>query len=384
MKSNTLLQFLNRNFEPKYTVWVSVSISFVILLLIAFSREKLNLWDFDVYLTAKNALFESGSPYFERESLRYIYPPSSIPLLYLISDSELYKTLYFSIIGAFWLSIPVFFCRTIIQWSAAVLVFLYVFGSHGYVTLFTGNLAPLLYFVAAGIAFAYWTERVSITTFVFVILAVSLVKPFYLEFLIFIWFKRDFLYFLVASFVSVICFFGINAIFYPELFTEFIQALKVDRYDSEIFGITLFSYVTSLGFSSVVGLFFQLLCIGILLTLFIQRAPSIDVVKQFSLLFILAVFINPKHISYDLMVAVPPLVFILLKSPKLASILGFLLLFAVSIFDFAIADEPYFQWWLGYLVALLIALLCMPTQIPFKELPKAIISPLNQRWITKP
>ncbi len=384
MKSNTVLQFLNRSFEPKYTVWVSVSISFFALFLMALSREKLNLWDFNVYLTAKNALSESGSPYFERESLRYIYPPSSIPLLHLIGDTDTYKTLYFSIIGAFWLSIPVFFCRTIVQWAVAILALLYVFGSHGYITLFTGNIAPLLYFVAAGIALAYWMDKVSISTFVLVIIAISLVKPFYLEFLIFIWFKRNFLSFILASLISTAGFFAINAVFYPELFSQFVHALKVDRYDSEIFGITLFSYLTSFGLSSFIGLFLQLLCIGVLFILFIQRAPGMNVAKQFSALFILAVFINPKHISYDLMVAVPPLVFMLLQSPKLAAFSGFFVLMAVTAVDLEIAKEPYFQWWLGYLVALSIALLSVPAQIPYRDLPKAVLSPLNQRWITKP
>ncbi|MEM8651655.1 MAG: hypothetical protein AAGF54_14060 [Pseudomonadota bacterium] len=384
MKSNTVLQFLNRSFEPKYTVWVSITISFFVLLLLAFSRENLNLWDFNVYVTAKNALLESGSPYFERESLRFIYPPSSIPLLYLISDSELYKTLYFSIIGALWLSIPVFFSRTIVQWVAATSIFLFVFGNHGYITLFTGNLAPLLYFVAAAVSLAFWMDKVSISTFVLVILAISLVKPFYLEFLIFVWFKRDFLSFFLASLISTAGFFSINAVFYPELFSQFVHALKVDRYDSEIFGITLFSYLTSFGLSSFIGLFLQLLCIGVLFILFIQRAPGMTTTQQFSALFILAVFINPKHISYDLMVAVPPIVFMLLQSPKRTALLGFLVLTVVSVFDMGIAKELYFQWWLGYLGVLLIVLLSNSLQIRYQDLPRAVIWPANQRSITKP
>ena len=379
-----MLQFLNRSFEPKYTVWVSITISFLVLLLLAFSRENLNLWDFNVYVTAKNALLESGSPYFERESLRFIYPPSSIPLLYLISDSELYKTLYFSIVGALWLSIPVFFSRTIVQWVAATSIFLFVFGNHGYITLFTGNLAPLLYFMAAAVSLAFWMDKVSISTFVLVILAISLVKPFYLEFLIFVWFRKDFLSFLLASLISTAGFFAINAVFYPELFSQFVHALKVDRYDSEIFGITLFSYLTSFGLSSFIGLFLQLLCIGVLFILFIQRAPGMTMTQQFSALFILAVFINPKHISYDLMVAVPPLVFMLLQSPKRTALLGFLVLIVVSVFDMGIAKELYFQWWLGYVGVLLIVLLSNSLQIRYQDLPRAVIWPANQRSITKP
>lgn len=332
-------------------------VSALILLLIDYHFEFAKLWDFRVYLRASEHFFETGNPYYEAESLRFIYPPTASFVFYLINDNAFFGSFVFAFNGALWVMTACLFCRSRLENSVVIPALFILFGMQGWVAVLTGNIACLLYFVAAVASLMYHNKLIATSAFAVVILLLTLVKPFYAEFLIFIWLAYGMWRFLAVSLVVVSAFFAINMIFYPVLFEHFLSALQFDRYDTEIYGITLFSHISSFGFNSAISVVLQLLLIGILFGLFVLRLPSLRYDQQFLILFILAVFINPKHITYDLMVAVPALVILLIQSNTKTMIAGASVLVGVSLFDFSGEDKPYFQWWYGYVVTLVLVLI---------------------------
>lgn len=331
--------------------------STLILALLDYVYDFAKLWDFRVYLKAQASFFETGNPYYEAESLRFIYPPSASFIFYLINDSTFFGSVVFALNGAAWIMTACVFCRSKFDLCIVIPALLLLFGMQGWVAILTGNIACLLYFSAAIAGFLYHHKAISTLVFVVVILCLTVIKPFYAEFLIFIWLAQGIRSFLLASFLVIVAFFAINLIFYPELFEYFLTALKFDHYDTEIYGITLFSHLSSLGFNSLFSIGVQFLLIGILFILFVLRLPSLSHGQQFLYIFILAVFINPKHITYDLMVALPALVILLAQSHMRVIIVGVGILMAASVFDFNAEGKPYFQWWYAFLTTFIIVLI---------------------------
>ncbi|MEM7215372.1 MAG: hypothetical protein AAF423_07505 [Pseudomonadota bacterium] len=346
--------------DRKLPVWASVFSVFVLacvaLACADYTHDFARLWDFRVYLKAKEHLALTGTPYYESESLRFIYPPTSIFLLHVISSEEWFKSAYFVVAGALWLSTATIFCRRPVHYLIVFPVLFLAFGKHGYITLLTGNIACVLYFIAAASAWMHFTGRMSAFFFAALILGLTLIKPFYAEFLIFIWFTRGLRDFLITSVAVVALFFAINLLIYPDLFSEFLSALKLDRHDSEIFGITLMSHLGKLGFPTLIAAGLHFLLIGGLFLAFLGNLTNMSNLERFCCLFILAVFINPKHITYDLLVALPALTVLLLETRPMARILGFALILISSTLDFGIAGEAYFQWWYGFVFAFAIVL----------------------------
>ena len=332
-------------------------VSSLILSLIDYHFEFAKLWDFRVYLRAREHFFETGNPYYEAESLRFIYPPTASFVFYLINDSAFLNSFVFAFNGALWVMTACLFCRSRLEISVVISALFILFGMQGWVAVLTGNIACLLYFVAAVASLMYHNKLISTSVFAVMILLLTLIKPFYAEFLIFIWLAYGIWRFLAVSLVVVSVFFAINMIFYPVLFEHFLSALQFDRYDTEIYGITLFSHISSFGFNSAISIVPQLLLIGTLFGLFVLRLPSLRHDQQFLILFILAVFINPKHITYDLMVAVPALVILLLQANTKTMIVGASILVGVSLLDFSGEGKPYFQWWYGYIGTFILVLI---------------------------
>lgn len=306
------------------------------------------LWDFRVYLKARTAFFETGNPYFDAESLRFIYPPSATFVFYFINDSAFFKSVVFVLNGTLWVMTACFFCRSKYDLAVVIPALLFLFGMQGWVAILTGNIACLLYFSAALAGLLYYNQILSTIMFAALVLLLTLIKPFYAEFLIFVWFVRGFKSFLVASLAVVSAFFAINLTIYPELFQAFLNALKVNSYDTEIYGITFFSNLSSLGFNSFIAAIMHLSLIGFMFVLFVLRLPYLNRSQQYGCLFILAVFINPKHITYDLMVAVPALVVLLLQTRSKVLMMGAAILILASVLDFTTEGKPYFQWWYAF------------------------------------
>jgi len=331
-------------------------LSVIILLLIDANTNLPRLWDFNVYLKAKSNLLEAVSPYYDSESLRFIYPPSSLFLLYIVHASDWFKSAYFVLNGALWISICAFFCRRPIELLIVIPIVLFAFGKHGQIAVLTGNIALLLYFVAALACWLYYTDKVSLLVFSLVILALVLIKPFYAEFLILIWFKRGIGAFIKSSMIVIFAFFAINLIFYPELFSQFLGSLKVENYDTEIFGITAFSHLSGLGFPAPTAALIHFALIATLFAIFLLRIDELDERQRFCCLFILAVFINPKHITYDLIAGLSALSVLILTSNWPKQIIGFALIALSSFAKFEIAGEPYFQWWYAFVLVFIIAL----------------------------
>ncbi len=314
------------------------------------------LWDFRVYLKARDIYFETGNPYFDAESLRFIYPPSATFLFYFINDSAVFRSIIFAINGALWITTACFFCRSKYDLVIVVPALLLVFGMQGWVTILTGNIACLLYFSAALIGLLYYNQIISTVIFTALVLLLMLIKPFYAEFLIFVWFVRGVKEFLIACVAGVCAFFAINLAIYPELFVDFLNALKVDSYDTEIYGITAFSHLTGLGLNTISAATMHLALIGFMFVLFVIRLPSLNRNQQYACLFILAVFINPKHISYDLMVGIPALIILLMQARIKILAIGSAILILASLLDFNPNGKPYFQWWYAFVVTYILVL----------------------------
>lgn len=319
-------------------------------------------WDFNVYLKAQTHLFETGTPYFERESLRYIYPPSANFLLYVVSDIYLYKTLYFILTGTLWTLTACLFARRPIEIAIILPVLFLVFGMQGWVTVLSGNIATIMYFIAAFSAWFYFTEKISTIAFTAIITALALVKPFYAEFLLFIWFARDFKTFILCAIGLLAAFFAINLTVYNELFFTFLETLKVDDFDNEIFGITLMSFIIESSGGKNIGLAF-LAHLGVIsgfLMQFIIRFKSFSTQEQFAAIFIIAAFINPKQITYDLMVCIPALTYLLIVSKRWVFVLGALSITLASTVDIGFGGKLWFQWWLTAFVCFLLVLFTRP------------------------
>ncbi len=319
----------------------------------------IRFWDFRVYLKAKEVLLETGSPYFDRESLRFIYPPTAIPFLHLLNDTHGFQSAYFVGIGALWFGTAALFCRRNVHLIVVFPVFLLVFGKHGYVTVLTGNIGPAMYFVAALAMLQFLRGKLSVIVFSLIILLLTLIKPFYAEFLIAIWFVAGFLTFLKASVAVTGLFFAVNLVFYPNLFFEFLSALKVGEHDTEIFGITMLSHLVSLNVPELLAVTLHFGLVGFLVLLIAQRFSGMSSIAQFCGVFILAVLINPKHVTYDLLVLVPPLVVVLLEGRRWVSLLGLGILFVASYVNFELAPKPYYQWWYACVIAFLISMLAL-------------------------
>ncbi|MEM9277372.1 MAG: hypothetical protein AAGA76_02220 [Pseudomonadota bacterium] len=305
---------LNREFSASAALLAVSAIACFALAIFDYSHDFTRFWDFQVYLKAKEHLAVTGSPYYEADSLRFIYPPSSLFMLNLITESEWFKSVYFILGGTLWLATAAIFCRRPLHLLIVFPVLLMAFGKHGYITMLTGNIACILYFVAAISAWLYFTGRISILVFSVLILALTLIKPFYAEFMIFIWFVRGLRIFIAASIAVIALFFAINLLLYPQLFAEFLDALKFQTHDTEIFGVTLMSHLNALGLATPAAAFFHFTLIGLFFLAFLGSLQTMSRLQIFCCLFTLAVFINPKHISYDLMVALPALSVVLLES----------------------------------------------------------------------
>lgn len=332
-------------------------LSALILSLIDYSFDFAKLWDFRVYLRARENYFETGNPYYEAESLRFIYPPSASSIFYLINESMLFGSFVFALNGALWIMTAYLFCRTRFEFLVVIPPLFILFGMQGWVAILTGNIACLLYFVAAVVSFLYHHKAISTVVFAGVILLLTLIKPFYAEFLIFIWLAHGIRHFLFVSLAVVFAFFAINILFYPSLFEHFLSALQVDRYDTEIYGITLFSHISSFGFSSAFSIIPQFFLLGLMFAVFLLRLPFLKRDQQFLMMFILAVFINPKHITYDLMVAVPALLVLLIQSNTRIMVIGAAILIGASVFDFNAEGQPYFQWWYAFVATFMLVLI---------------------------
>jgi len=365
--------------QRKHSVWLYVAfVSFFAgtwLVVIDAGPDFTRLWDFRVYLRAKEAMLQTGSPYFERESLRFIYPPSSIQFLNLINETPLFQSIYFVFMGTLWFATAALFCRQNVHLLLVFPLFLSLFGMHGYVTVLTGNIAPALYSVAALSLLIYLRKQLSMVGFSLIILALTLVKPFYAEFLIAIWFVAGFRRFVLASVFITSLFFVINLLFYPDLFFEFLSSLKVANYDTEIFGITMFSHLISLGLAGSFALLIHAMLIGLLLILFIQRFSDMSYLAQFCGIFILATLINPKHVTYDLLVMVPPLIVFLFEGRRWVLIAGVAILLVASQVDLNMAHKPYYQWWYATVVVFLAATLARKPASSFASLPNWIWTP---------
>ncbi|MEP1332039.1 MAG: hypothetical protein ABJK43_05025 [Lentilitoribacter sp.] len=367
-----------------YVLLVSV-VAFVFLLVKEMGADSIKLWDYRVYLKAKETFLETGSPYFERESLRFIYPPSATALFPFVSASPTYQSWYFIVMGVIWFSSVALFCRKNIHALVVFPVFFYVFGGNGYVTILTGNIAPLLYFSAALAGYLHLSGKTSTVVFSAFILGLTLIKPFYAEFLIFVWFLSGIRTFLISAAGVIGLFFAINIAIYPELFPEFLLVLKLNQHDTEIFGITLLSHFAFLNVPVEIAGIVHFALIGTLFFLCLQRQDSFTDHQWFCCLFILAVLINPKHLTYDLMIIVPALVVLLLESKMLTLTVGCFLLFVSSFFSFGLSEQPYFQWWYGAVFSFLIVLLSRKISNGFRQTIAVMWHPthLSQRWGTR-
>jgi len=372
------LSFFHREISPAIIISAIFIMTLVVLATLDYFHDFVRLWDFRVYLKASDQLHSTGSPYFEAESLRFIYPPSSLFILYLINQSAFYKSAYFVISGAAWIATTAVFCRRPIQLLLVLPIFLLAFGKHGTITILTGNIACLMYFAAALSAWLYHSGKISTVVFAICLLPLVMIKPFYAEFLIFVWFFRGVKTFLLYSAVVVGLFFAVNLLVWPELFSQFLSALRYDAHDSEIFGITLFSHFTSLDVTTHWAALAHISFVGALFILFLTRVRSLTSLSRFCCMFILAVFLNPKHVTYDLLVALPPLLVLQLeiarRDLKIPG-LGLGIIIIVSAIDLGISNEPYFQWWYGFLAVFFLALLATPTSASLYQLPNLIMFP---------
>ena len=371
---------LNNNWLTKpMNVEVLVCCTFVlgvvILSLIDANTNLPRLWDFNVYLKAKANLLEAGSPYYDSESLRFIYPPSSLFLLSIVQASDWFKSAYFVLNGALWISLCAFFCRRPIELLIVIPIVLFAFGKHGQIAILTGNIALLLYFVAALSCWLYYTNRISLFIFSAIILSLVLIKPFYAEFLILVWFKRGLGTFIKTSLIVVAAFFAVNLIFYPELFSEFLGSLKVENYDTEIFGITAFSHLSGIGFSTPISAFIHFALIALLFVMFLVRIDKLDERQKFCCLFILAIFINPKHITYDLIAGLSALSVLILTSNWPKQMIGFGLIAVSSFAKFSIGGEPYFQWWYAFILVFALILAGNVSNMSFAQVINLIQTP---------
>ena len=331
-------------------------LSAIALAVFDYTNEFAKLWDFRVYLKAREHYFETGNPYFNSESLRFIYPPSATFVFYLINDSAFFKLFVFAVNGALWITTACLFCRSKVEILVSVPALLLLFGMQGWVAILTGNIACLLYFSAGLSGLLYYKGLISTVSFLALIFVLTLIKPFYAEFLIFVWFMRGTRDFLIVSLAVVAGFFAINILLFPELFDHFLSALKFDDYDTEIYGITAFSHFSSLGFSTLSAVIFHFLIVGLLFVLFILRLLSLNGSQKFACIFILAVFINPKHITYDLMVAVPALIVLLMQARPRVLLTGLVILILASVLDFNPDGKPYFQWWYAFVATFFLVL----------------------------
>jgi len=316
-------------------------------------------WDFNVYIKAQAHFAETGSPYFDRESLRYIYPPSANFMLYHVSDSAIYKTIYFIMTGMLWTLTALLFCRRPIDAALTLPILFLAFDMQGWVTVLSGNIATFMYCIAAFAAWAYFIGKIPTFVFVAIITGLTMVKPFYAEFLLFIWFVEDLKKFILYALGVIAIFFAVNLLFFPELFSTFLGTLKVDDYDNEIFGITMMSHLIGLGAHSTLAFIIQGAVLGGLLLLFLSKFNQFSTLEKFACVFIFAVFINPKQITYDLMVCLPALTLLLLGSKPWATIVGLGILVAFSVVDFNLAPKPWFQWWYAFLFCFA---LCLATR----------------------
>jgi len=324
-------------------------------------------WDFNVYIKAQAHFAETGSPYFERESLRYIYPPSANFILYLVSDSAIYKTIYFIVTGMLWTLIALFFCRRPVDTALILPILFLAFGMQGWVTVLSGNIATIMYFIAAFAAWTYFTGKIQALLYASIILLLALVKPFYVEFLLFIWFVGDLKKFVIYALGVIILFFAVNLLFYPELFSTFLDTLKVDNFDSEIFGITMMSFLIAKGFPTTIAFLGQAILLGVLFLVFLAKYNQFSTHEKFAALFIFAVFINPKQITYDLMVCLPALVTLLLGGKRWVLATGLSILLVASVVDFGLATKMWFQWWHAFVICFGLCLLSQSFDEPLEE-----------------
>jgi len=323
-------------------------------------------WDFNVYIKAQTHFFETDSPYFERESLRYIYPPSANFILHFVSDSQLFKTIYFIITGTLWTLTACLFCRCFTDTLIVIPVLFLAYGMQGLVTVLSGNIATIMYFIAALAAWAYFTGKIPTLVFAIIITGLTMIKPFYAEFLLFIWFVEDFKKFILFALGVVALFFAVNLIFFPELFSIFLDTLKVDDYDNEIFGITMMSHLAGLGVPSTLAFITQGAVLGCLFLLFLSKSNKFSTLEKFAYIFIFAVFINPKQISYDLIVCLPALTLILFGSKRWLLIAGLTIITLSSLVNFDFAPKPWFQWWYAFLLCFALCLSVCPFDSDFR------------------
>lgn len=340
-------------------------------------------WDFDVYVKAQVQFFEHGSPYFEQAKFRYIYPPSANFLFYFFSDSAWFRTFFYCLSGMAWISIIAFFARKPFDLIYILPVFLLAFGKVGWATILTGNVACLLYFFASFATWAYFYKRISTPVFFVCIMALVIVKPFYAAFLVFIWFRHNLGGFIGTSIIAVALFFTINLTLYPELFTQFLEVLKFDQFDTQIFGFTAMSHFKSLGIATPVAGLGHLVIIGSMFLLFIWKYPALNTAQRFAAIFILACFLNPKQLTYDLAVALPALVILLLHTRMLALVLGSLILFGGTYFNTGITGTLYFQWWYGFVAVYLLTLGMIKVPFNISAIFKRILKPEHENLIVQ-
>ena len=289
------------------------------------------LWDLNVYKLAVNTFNNGASPYLHLEGLRFVYSPY---VLYALSYCG--AALTFTLIGlsfvSFILLLKQEFGRKIIFYSiVSSLVF---FNDFLFKSVATGNITAFLHFTV--IAAACFSQNRKINIFLFVVCISSIVKPYFLAYLILGAIMRsNFRQYCLQACLTVgifVVIFSSQIILFPSLFNEFLTSLSAQALgnmegpgrDVGLAPYAMFGGVVDRTYA--IGLHFVVVLLGgyLLLCLGKNAAKNLnskDTTKLFFFLcLIIITFLNPRMKVYDYWVEVAAstgIVFTLLRKLEL-------------------------------------------------------------------
>lgn len=282
--------------------------------------KRIFFWDLNIYVRAVNDYAMSINPYRNNVDIMFVYHPYILKIFFFLDKFLPLKIVLLSIYSIS----TIFFCKQFNDYvmkkiknkgeenSLSILWILLPAVSFGGAILSSfkmGNLSMYLHFFVLGMFLLSYKKFSAKIIFIFIcsIIFVSVIKPYYLAYLILLIFltsyKKSII--LLLSATCVVFFIWISAIFFlTDLYEQFISAL-MSQYVAD-FGYSIFGLVQNLT-NNLIGISAHLI---ILLSLLVGlifyvklKGYKVNSDQFIPLAIIFIVFLNPRMQVYDFPIA---------------------------------------------------------------------------------
>ena len=281
------------------------------------------LWDLKVYDRAVNDYVHDGFAYRTDVDYQFVYHPYVLIMFDLLNEIFNLKVFFLFIYS----SITIFFGIQLIQYIilhsqkdkfSKRLSILWLlgpaigFGSAGIVALESGNLTLFLHFLVLGAFFKAKKNSKYLFIFIFqlCILFTSIIKPYFLAYLILLIYLTDYKRFVLLTLitVSLVALIWLSAsIFIPNLFEQFVTSLTHQTLVKGDLGYTVFGIVQRYTGTSI-GILVHLLVMFLALIglLFFIKLKGYDLRswQVIPLVIVFITFLNPRMKVYDFPIAI--------------------------------------------------------------------------------